>query len=223
LAIIGAGVVVFGIVAAPSPADARTGGESDVGEKLASPVSPTVDTTRVVSSTIETSDECLTAVEAARAGGQIDLTTDVCTATITLKASAPRSVSLQDIAKVKGRMSATDYQTLTAATMAGTVRSKSYSQSKNNITDGESQFGTFYYDGARVWVTQSYRGIRGTHHCKVDWAVGYVVDLKECSESGSLSQRNLWAKWHFSVIPSGGLANWDEYYFLHVNSAGRIW
>lgn len=72
-------------------------------------------------------------------------------------------------------------------------------------------------------MTTSYRGYKGYHSCKTDWAVGYVVENKKCDESGTNSTRDLRAIWHFSVIPSGGLVNWDEEKHMYVNSAGRIW
>ena len=61
------------------------------------------------------------------------------------------------------------------------------------------------------------------HSCGTDWAVAYVVENKKCDESGSNSQRNLRAIWHFSVIPSAGFVNWDEEKHIYVNAAGKIW
>ena len=56
-----------------------------------------------------------------------------------------------------------------------------------------------------------------------DYALGCAVEEKDCSESGSLSQRDLHMRWHISVIASGGQVNWDESHTVHVNAAGRIW
>lgn len=147
----------------------------------------------------------------------------VCTFTAVLSTSAPAAVDPKDVMADRQNLSAADYQSLLSAAIAGRVKSKQYSQSFNNIVDSVSQSGKFYYDGSRAWVTQSYRGYMGYHSCKTDWAVGYVVELKKCDESGSLSQRDLRAIWHFSVIPSGGRVNWDEEKHLYVNSAGAIW
>lgn len=176
-----------------------------------------------VTTVTSTNPACLTAIETARSDGSREVPLDVCTSTVRLTVSAPMRVSATDLESAETTMSSTDYTALVAASAAGTVKKKSYSQSINNITDGETQYGIFYYDGSRVWVTQTYRGAKGSHICKVDWAVGYVVDLKSCNEDGTTSQRNLRAKWHFSVIPAGGAVNWDEVYTTHVNAAGKAW
>jgi hypothetical protein len=177
----------------------------------------------VVSSTTTTSDECVAAVTAAIVAGDGRTSLDVCTSTVTLSTSPAQLVTAADLAQARSSMSATDFRGLTASLAAGSVTKKDYSQSIDNITDRQTQSGVFYFDGSRAWVTGSYRGYTGTHNCNVSYAVGYVVEEKACSESGSSSQRDLYMKWHFSVIPSGGAVNWDEDHTMHVNSAGRIW
>jgi hypothetical protein len=43
------------------------------------------------------------------------------------------------------------------------------------ITDQEENYGIFYYNGSRAWVTVSYAPYKGTHYCVVNYAVGYTI------------------------------------------------
>lgn len=196
---------------------------SGIGAASASAATPSTSSLAVVSSVTHTNAACLTAVKNAAAQGNTSVSASVCTTTVTLSATAPKVLSTADVSSLKSSLSTSDYKSLVVAAAAGTVHYKSYSQQENNTTDSETQYGTFYYDGASAWVTISYRGFKGTHTCKLDWAVGYVIELKACNEDGGISQRNLNAHWHFTAWPSGGFVNWDEIYTVHVNSVGRIW
>jgi hypothetical protein len=177
----------------------------------------------VVSSVTNTNSACLTAVKKAITQGETSVSASVCTTTVTLSATAPQATTVAEIAPLKSSLSASEYQSLAVAAAAGAVQHKSYSQQENNTTDSETQYGTFYYDGSHAWVTVTYRGAQGSHLCRLDWSVGYVIELKGCTEDGTTGTRNLHAHWHFSAIPSGGIVNWDEIYTMHVNSAGTIW
>lgn len=202
----GAMAMIFGAVAV-APASAATGSASTI----------------VVSSSTTTNSECVAAVTAAQSAGDTSVSLDSCTSTVTLSESPEEAVTADDLAQAKRALSSAKFAQLQAAAAAGTVKKKNYSQGFNNITDKQSQSGTFYYDGSRAWVTAKYRGYQGTHHCEVNWAVGYVVEEKACSESGTNAQRDLYVKWHISAIPSGGFVNWDESHTMHVNKTGRIW
>lgn len=140
-----------------------------------------------------------------------------------LLVSAPQRVSVADVEAARSSLSASDYKELKAAAAAGAVSSKTYRRTYDNVVVAWSQSGRFYYDGSRAWVTSAYRGYSGTHSCTVNRAIGYVIEVKKCDESGSTSQRNLRAIWHSSAIPSGGLVNWDTLEFVYVNSTGRVW
>lgn len=177
----------------------------------------------VISSVTTTNAACVEAVTEAQQRGETSVTLDSCTSTVTLTASEEETVSPADLAQAARSLSPASFAQLRVAATAGAVKKKNYSQGFNNITDKQSQSGTFYYDGSRAWVTANYRGHQGTHNCDVNWSVGYVVEEKACSESGTNAQRDLYVKWHFSAIPSGGLVNWDESHTMHVNKTGRIW
>lgn len=193
-------------VAVASPAD---GSNTDAGETLAS-------------ATV-TNQDCIDAIAAAVADGVSGLSADTCTTTVTLQATASVPVSMSDLAPAKSSLGGDEYTSLITSAAAGTLKRKTYSQQMNNITDSETQYGTFYYDGSHAWVTSTYRGYKGSHFCKVDWAGAYAVTSRGCSESGSTSQRNLTAHWNFALGVAGSPVSWDELYTLHVNSAGRIW
>ncbi|WP_141692785.1 hypothetical protein [Leifsonia xyli] len=140
-----------------------------------------------------------------------------------LTSSAATIVTVSGLAAAKQYLSAPAYQSLAAATAAGTVKGRSYSQAFNNITDQETQSGYFYYDGSHAWVTQSYRGTQGNHQCNVSWAVGYYVTNTGCTDTGSTSQRNLTMSWLIQVGIKGSPISWGESHTMHVNSAGSIW
>lgn len=170
-----------------------------------------------------TSQDCLDTVNRAIAAGKTGVSSDMCSTTSTLTVSEERTVTVDDVASAKDALSTQEYRSLMRAAESGEVRSKDYAQSVNNVVNGVTQYGTFYYDGGRAWVAESYRGYQGSHTCQTQWAVGYVVELKKCVDYGSPDERVVQGVWHFSVIPSGGLVNWDETHELHVNATGSIW
>ena len=214
-AVVGAGALAASLVAA-TPAMAVTAASA---ASTATGSSSTI----VVSSSTTTNNVCIAAVTAAQSAGDTSVSLDSCTSTVTLSESPEEVVTADDLAQAKQTLSSAKFAQLQAAAAAGTVKKKNYSQGFNNLTDKQSQSGTFYYDGSRAWVTAKYRGYQGTHHCEVNWAVGYIVEEKACSESGTNAQRDLYVKWHISAIPSAGFVNWDESHTMHVNKTGRIW
>lgn len=166
-----------------------------------------------------TNAECVDAVSAAIAAGATDLSTDQCTRTSTLKVSGARTVTAAELASVKDQFTAAEYSELSAAVINGVLRSKNYSQQMNNITDSQTQYGKFYYDGDAAWVTNTRRGVAGTHHCRIDWAAGIGVDLQACGESGSTYTRNIYMTWKYGFAP----AQWSETHTMYVNGVGSIW
>jgi hypothetical protein len=178
------------------------------------------DTTETVSQTQVTNQDCVDQVSAAIDAGTTNLTLDACTHTITLDTSAAQPVTLADVKAAKPYLSSTDYQSLVVAAAAGSVHGKHFSQFQNNITDSETQDGTFYYDGSHAWVTHTYRGYNGYHTCQVDYEVGYDVTNVACTDSGSPSQRTLTMTWKFSPL---GVGSWSETHKMYVNAAGSMW
>lgn len=120
-------------------------------------------------------------------------------------------------------MSPEVFADISASAFATFVTRRTFSQTFSNIVDQQTQSGVFYTDGHRAWVTENFRGRQGTHHCSADYALGHAIEEKDCSESGTLSRRDLYMRWHISVIASAGQVNGDESHTLHVNAAGRIW
>lgn len=120
-------------------------------------------------------------------------------------------------------MSPEAFADISASAFATLVTRRTFSQTFSDIVDQQTHSGVFYADGHRAWVTEDFRGRQGSHHCSADYALGCAVEEKDRSESGSLSQRDLYMRWHISVIASGGQVNWDESHTVHLNAAGRIW
>jgi hypothetical protein len=183
----------------------------------AASLSTTVSTKTVVN------DECVAAVTAAIAAGDTDVSVDVCTRAVTLSASPARRVTATELASARDSLSAADYAELSAAVNAGDVRSKAYRQEQINGSDMEVQYGTFYYDGARAWISATYRGVRGSHSCVSNYAVGLAVEKVACSDNGGTYDRKIYATWRFSIISKFVPINWTETYSLNVSGQGSIW
>jgi hypothetical protein len=166
---------------------------------------------------------CDTAVKVAELRNRAKLSTEICTVQIKTSVADAKTVRLSDIQEVKSSLSASDFDSLTRAVAAGTVKSRFYLQQVNHITDSETQSGTFYYDGSRAWVTSTYRGVTGSHRCMIDWTVGFGVSPQNCYESGSSSERALSQQWLMSPFLSGFPVSWSETYTLRVNSSGQVW
>jgi hypothetical protein len=192
-----------------APAMAATGGASPEARQT------------VVSRSTTTDHTCVASVTAAIAAGDSHASLAVCTGTVTLTQSAARTVTKDDLRQAQSSMSAESFKELSSAVTDGVVRHRSYSQNFNNITDSETQAGDFYYNGSNVWVTGPFLGRVGTHNCTVDYAVGWTVVKEECSDIGTLTQRDLRMQWGFSE--AFGPLSGDKIYTMHVNSYGRIW
>jgi hypothetical protein len=139
------------------------------------------------------------------------------------KYSDAKIASVNDLAQIQSTAAPQGFSALSAAVALGTVKSKSFLQQRNNITDSETQSGVIFYDGSRVWVTSTYRGFTGSQRCQVDWAVAYTVAPQNCSDSGSASQRVLSQQWLFTLQVGVVPVSWSETYTLQANASGQIW
>lgn len=168
---------------------------------------------QTTSVTTGTDPACVAAVTAAIAQGKQGLSTDVCAFT----------QEVADVQAARTSLSASDFQTLQAAAAAGAVQSKTFRRTYDNVVVAWSQSGKFYFDGSRAWLGTAYRGYTGYKSCTVDRAIGYIIEVKKCDESGSTATRDLRAIFHTSVVPSAGIVNWDTEWHTYVNSAGSVW
>lgn len=166
---------------------------------------------------------CLAAVSQSAGLANQNQNLEVCKETITTVLGQSRTTTFSDIASISTKLSSADRASLTAAVATGTVKSRGYSQKVNNLTDSETQSGTFYYDGSRVWVTSSYRGLAGSHRCTVDWSVGYSVSLQGCYESGTTNVITLSQQWLFTPFVNGFPLSWSETYSIRVNALGQVY
>jgi hypothetical protein len=169
------------------------------------------------------SNACEVAVKGAELKARKKLSPEICKVQVVTSYSDAKKMSFSDVERLQGSLSASDYDSLSKAAAAGTVRSRFYLQQVNHITDSETQSGTFYYDGVRAWVTNTYRGVTGSHLCMIDWAVGFGVSPQNCYESGSTSVRILSQQWLMSPFLNGFPISWSETYTLRVNAVGQVW
>ena len=175
------------------------------------------------SSRTEINQECQAAISAASVRTHQKLPIESCNVVITTSFSGTKLATLAEVNGLKDVLATSDFNSLTKAVALGTVRSRTYLQQINNITDSETQTGTFYYDGVRAWVTQPYRGFVGTHRCQIDWAVGFSVSPQNCYESGSSSVRILSQQWLMTPFFAGVPVSWSQTYSLRVDSLGQVW
>jgi hypothetical protein len=203
-----AGLVIASLSAAPAAnADSAWGVSDKAG----------------VSKVNSVSTACEVAMKGAERKAREKLSPDICKVQVVTSYSDAKKISVSDVQHLKGSLSASDYDSLSKAAVAGTVRSRFYLQQVNHITDSETQSGTFYYDGVRAWVTNTYRGMTGSHLCMIDWAVGFGVTPQNCYESGSTSMRILSQQWLMSPFLNGFPISWSETYTLRVNAVGQVW
>ena len=169
------------------------------------------------------SKACELAVKSADLKAREKLSPDICESQVVTSYSDAKTLSVSDIQGLRDSLSASDFDSISRAAAAGTVKSRFYLQQGNHITDSETQSGTFYYDGSRAWVTSTYRGLTGTHRCMIDWTAGFGVTAQNCFESGSSSERVLSQQWLMSPFLNGFPVSWSEAYTLRVNSVGQVW
>jgi hypothetical protein len=167
--------------------------------------------------------ECEASIKVAALRSREKMSVDVCKVQVTTSYSDARAMTLADVWNAKDSLSDSDFDSLARAVTAGAVKSRAYSQQMNHITDSETQSGIFYYDGARAWVTSSYRGSTGSHRCMIDWAVGFGVSPQNCYETGTLSERALSQQWLMTPVLNGFPVSWSETYTVRVNAAGQVW
>lgn len=78
-----------------------------------------------------------------------------------------------------------------------TVRSARWSQFTTGAAYTQTQNGKFYWNGSRVWVTQSYSGYRGEQRCFTNYAItGWAIHGTSISDTGGSSARNLYCGWN---------------------------
>lgn len=182
---------------------------------------PNNDPVNVVSTKTHISADCLAQIQALTTDSGMSVDQTICTTSSTLYVSDENTVTLAEVQGLSNSLSPQSFRSLMVAAVAGTVKSKTYLQSMNHGTDGETQTGKFYYDGARAWVSTTYRGYTGTHVCRVDWSIGFLIYQVGCSDSGSLSTRNLDAQWGFQ--PLALPIYWEETYRINVDATGYIY
>ena len=118
-------------------------------------------------------------------------------------------------------MTTSEYASLVAAAAAGTINYTQYSQTISQITDQERQYGTFYFNGSKSWVTVTYAGYTGDHFCTLDYAVGFTASLTNCSDnawggSGRFEQMT------WIMKPLGAPVSWSETFKVFLAANGGI-
>ncbi len=168
------------------------------------------------------SKPCVVAVaqfNAAHASSQVS--DDVCTITTQTRIDSA-SIATPTAIESDAGLSADQKSSLLVAGAAATIHSAHYSQATFGAAYTQTQDGTFYYDGTRVWVTVTTSGLKGTHYCVTNYAVGVSITNESCSESGSSSVRNMYDQWRVSWVVNGSPLSYDVSmtWHLHANGTG---
>lgn len=134
-----------------------------------------------------------------------------------LEMGAPLTVSVSSVLADDGLTTLQKTEILSTAS-AGTVRTRTWAQHTTSGAYVMRQNGRFYYDGARVWVTQSYRGARGFHDCGIDFLLpGWQIHTITRSDTGSNTVRYLNCRWNVVEWPIPITRSWDMTATLRPN------
>ncbi|UAJ80891.1 hypothetical protein IT072_07760 [Leifsonia sp. ZF2019] len=113
-----------------------------------------------------------------------------------LSLGEPVIVTAEDIAHDSG-LSLLAKAELTAAAAYAGVSSNHWSQFVTGAAYTQTQNGTFYYNGSRVWVSESYAGYRGSHACFTNYVVWpWSISNVAKSEWGGTSSRSMNCTWN---------------------------
>lgn len=145
-----------------------------------------------------------------------------CKTVVTTQVSAARPVTLREISELRDLMESSDYQALSRAVAAGTVKTKDFYQNSRHVASTLTQRGTFYFDGARVWLSSPYRGFTGSHYCQVDWVAGFTIQIQNCYDTGSTTSRTVIQQWQVSPYLGGFPVSWSESYSIQIFSDGTV-
>jgi len=114
-----------------------------------------------------------------------------CTVTVGASVSESKPVTAATIA-ADASLSTAEKAELQYIATSSTVRSKSYSNFITGLSYTVTQNGTFYYNGSRVWVTQTYLGRNGSQFCVANYAVPpWSVSNFSKSDTGSTTVRTV--------------------------------
>lgn len=145
-----------------------------------------------------------------------------CKTVVTTAVSGARLVTISEVSELRDSMASSDYRELSRAVAAGTVKAKNFSQQSRHVASSLSQRGTFYYDGARVWISSSYRGFTGSHYCQVDWVVGFTIQIQNCNDTGTNASRLVTQQWLVSPYLGGFPLSWSESYSVQIFADGTV-
>jgi hypothetical protein len=149
------------------------------------------------------SADCVAQVAAIEAEVSAAVDTDVCSLKTGSVALGTAEIATAAIIKADPSLSANQKRELLATAAAGSVKTKTYSQFTTGGTYTVTQNGRFYYDGAKVWVGTTYRGVQGTHSCFVNYSVAVSLANDYCSESGTTTTRYMKYGWTVTLLVKG--------------------
>jgi hypothetical protein len=147
---------------------------------------------------------------------------DNCKTVVTTAVSGSRLVTLGEISELRDSMDSSEYRDLSRAVAAGTVKAKNFNQQSLHVASSLTQRGTFYYDGARVWLSSSYRGFTGSHYCQVDWVSGFTIQSQNCYDTGTNTSRTVTQQWLVSPFLGGFPVSWSESYSIQIFADGTV-
>ncbi len=119
-----------------------------------------------------------------------------CTYTVGVELGSAKSVTASEVMADSGLTTLQKVEILDSMRSAS-VSSNHWSQFTTGGTYTNTQNGTFYYNGSRVWVTQTYLGYTGSHQCFNNYAIppSGISNISK-SDTGSTSVRDMYCGWN---------------------------
>ena len=128
------------------------------------------------------------------AGSRANLDAEDCRVTTTTRTSEGRKATAAAVSSDRSLSSAQRSSLLTAMS-SGPVYSKHFSWFTTGGAYTVTHNGTFYYNGWKAWVGESFAGYQGHHACFVNYSAGLLINPQVCGESGTDFSRDLQYKW----------------------------
>ncbi|MDO4066327.1 hypothetical protein [Clavibacter michiganensis] len=115
--------------------------------------------------------------------------------TTTMTLGLPARVSVNEVEADPGLTAGQKQEIESAAAIsADALSSNHWSQFTNGGSYQQTQNGTFYYNGSRVWISQSYAGRQGSHLCFSNYHITPIENIT-VGENGGITFRRLSCDW----------------------------
>lgn len=115
--------------------------------------------------------------------------------TTTMTLGHPKRVGVNEVEADPGLTAAQKQEIVSAVAIStDALSSNHWSQFTIGGSYQQTQNGTFYYNGSRVWISQSYGGRQGSHLCFSNYHITPIENIT-VGENGGITFRRLTCDW----------------------------